>query len=150
VIQFGSHTTENGEKKMNQKEVQYLTRKEVEYLASVMGVDARGEEIDRGYMPSMKVGATVGDMLGAKVSRRRSLREIASEALACESLKGNTRIYAAAYLEPMTTLESIHDTYIYDSAKSIVMYALSNLSAWRGDDARRIKAELKEHLKGVK
>ena len=80
----------------------------------------------------------------------RTLSEIAREALACDTLKGNTRIYAGAYLEPMTQLESIHDSYLYDSAHSIVLYALSNLSAWRGDDARRIKAELKEHLKGVK
>jgi hypothetical protein len=80
----------------------------------------------------------------------RTLSEIAREALACDTLKGNTRTYSEAYLKPMTQLESIHDTYLYDSAHSVVLYALSNLSAWRGDDARRIKAELKEHLKGVK
>ena len=80
----------------------------------------------------------------------RTLSEIAREALACDTLKGNTRIYAGAYLEPMTTLDTVHDTYGMDSGRSMVAYALSNLSAWRGDDARRIKAELKEHLKGVK
>ena len=78
----------------------------------------------------------------------RTLSAIATEALACESLKGNARVYAGAYLEPMTTLDTVHDTYGMDSGQFIVMYALSNLSAWRGDDARRIKAELKAHLKG--
>ncbi len=80
----------------------------------------------------------------------RTLSEIAREALACETLKGNTRTYSEAYLKPMTQLDSIHDAYGMDSGQYIVMYALSNLSAWRGDDARRIKAELKQHLKGVK
>ena len=80
----------------------------------------------------------------------RTLSAIATETLACDTLKGNARAWAGAYLEPMTTLDTIHDTYGQDSARSIVAYALSNLSAWRGDDARRIKAELNAHLKGVK
>jgi len=81
---------------------------------------------------------------------KRTLNEIASEALACNTLKGNTRFFAAAYLEPMTTLDNIHDTYGVDSARAIVAYALSNLRSWRGEDAQRIKAELNAHLKGVK
>jgi hypothetical protein len=32
----------------------------------------------------------------------------------------------------------------------VVLYALSNLSYWRGDVARQVKAELKDHLKAVK
>ena len=80
----------------------------------------------------------------------RTLSAIAFDALACDTLKGNARAWAGAYLEPMTTLGTINDTYGQDSARSIVAYALSNLSAWRGDDARRIKAELNAHLKGVK
>ena len=81
---------------------------------------------------------------------KRTLSAIATEALSCDTLKGNARAWAGAYLEPMTTLETVHDTYGQDSARIIVAYALSNLSAWRGDDARRIKAELNAHLKGVK
>jgi hypothetical protein len=76
----------------------------------------------------------------------RPLHEIAAETLACESLTGNARTYAAAYLVPMLSIGSIADNYGQDSGRSIVAYALSNLSAWRGDDARRIKAELKAHL----
>ena len=76
----------------------------------------------------------------------RPLHEIAQEALNCESLKGNTRYYAEAYLRPMLTLTSVQENYGYDSAESVVLYALSNLQHWRGEDAKRIKAELKAHL----
>lgn len=52
--------------------------------------------------------------------------------------------YAAVpYLEAMSGLSSITDNYYQDSAKSVVLYFLSNASSFRGDDARRIKAELK-------
>lgn len=51
------------------------------------------------------------------------------------------------YSEPLLSIQSINDTYGCDSAKSVILYALGNLQSWRGPDARRIKAELKEHLK---
>jgi hypothetical protein len=55
--------------------------------------------------------------------------------------------YAAKpYLDAMRGLQSIDDAYGLDSARSIVRYFLSNASAWRGDKARAIKAELKEML----
>jgi len=76
----------------------------------------------------------------------RPLHEIARDALSCVSLKGNTRTYSEAYLRPMLSLTSIQENYGYDSAESVVLYALSNLQHWRGDDAKRIKAELKAHL----
>ena len=55
--------------------------------------------------------------------------------------------YAEPYLEAMQSLNSINDNYYLDSGKSIVLYFLSNANTWRGEDARRIKAELKEMLK---
>jgi hypothetical protein len=55
----------------------------------------------------------------------------------------NVNYAAKPYLEAMASLNSINDTYIMDSAKSIVLYFLGNATSWRGDDARRIKAELK-------
>lgn len=76
----------------------------------------------------------------------RPLYEIAHEALSCDSLKGNTRIYAESYLKPMLSLTSVHENYIYDSGTDVVLYALANLQHWRGEDAKRIKAELKAHL----
>lgn len=55
--------------------------------------------------------------------------------------------YAEPYLDAMSSLNSINDNYYFDSGKSIVLYFLSNANTWRGEDARRIKAELKEMLK---
>ena len=50
---------------------------------------------------------------------------------------------ATPYLDAMLTLNSIHDNYICDSGKSVVLYFLANANTWRGDTARRVKAELK-------
>jgi hypothetical protein len=52
--------------------------------------------------------------------------------------------YAAKpYLEAMSGLDKVSDSYGYDDGKSIVLYFLSNASSFRGDAAKRIKAELK-------
>ena len=52
--------------------------------------------------------------------------------------------YAAKpYLDAMRELSSINDDYYADSGRSVVAYFLSNASSWRGENARRIKAELK-------
>lgn len=55
---------------------------------------------------------------------------------------------AVPYLDAMTTLTDIRGNYGQDDARSIVLYFLSNATTWRGDNARRIKAELKTLLKG--
>lgn len=58
--------------------------------------------------------------------------------------------YAAKpYLDAMAQLGSINENYYEDSAKSVVLYFLANASSWRGDEAKRIKAELKK-MAGVK
>lgn len=43
----------------------------------------------------------------------------------------------------MATLHSINDNYYDDTAHTIVIYFLSNATTWRGETARRVKAELK-------
>ena len=56
--------------------------------------------------------------------------------------------YAAKpYLDAMASLNTVTDKYGYDSAKSIILYFLGNASSYRGEDAKRIKAELKAMLK---
>jgi hypothetical protein len=50
---------------------------------------------------------------------------------------------AVPYLQAMAQLGSVDDNYGLDDARSIVNYFLANAGTWRGDDARRIKAELK-------
>jgi len=52
--------------------------------------------------------------------------------------------YAAKpYLDAMSDLSQITDHYYADSAQSVVLYFLSNASTWKGETARRIKAELR-------
>lgn len=73
-------------------------------------------------------------------SATRSLSEIAREIR-----KDWKPVYfgAVPYLEAMSTLDSIDDNYIFDSGKSVVIYFLSNATTWKGETARRVKAELK-------
>lgn len=54
--------------------------------------------------------------------------------------------YAEPYLQAMFHLESISDAYFADSGRSVVAYFLANANGWRGEHARRIKAELKGML----
>ena len=54
---------------------------------------------------------------------------------------------AKPYLDAMLSLNTINDTYIYDDAKTVIMYFLANASTFRGNDAKILKAELKELLK---
>ena len=59
------------------------------------------------------------------------------------------RVYfaAAPYLDAMSALNSINDKYMYDDARGIVRYFLANAAAFRGDNAKALKAELKALLK---
>ena len=54
---------------------------------------------------------------------------------------------AKPYLDAMASLGSINEQYYYDSGKSVVLYFLSNASSWRGETAKRIKAELRSMTK---
>jgi len=56
---------------------------------------------------------------------------------------------AVPYLEALETLKSASDSYYYDSGKSVILYFLANASTWRGDVAKRVKAELKQTI-GIK
>lgn len=53
---------------------------------------------------------------------------------------------AKPYLDAMATLDTVQDNYYADSADTIVRYFLSNASSFRGEDAKRLKAELKSML----
>lgn len=59
----------------------------------------------------------------------------------------NVNYGAKPYLEAMASLSDIRDNYYHDTGKSVVLYFLANAGSWRGDVARRIKAELKEMSK---
>ena len=59
----------------------------------------------------------------------------------------NVYFGAKPYLDAMFTLKSKSDHYVMESGDTIVRYFLANASTFRGEAARRLKAELKEHLK---
>ena len=77
---------------------------------------------------------------------KREIRVIAAEIRS--SWGRSISNHAMPYLLAMVSLQSIDDPYYADSGRSVVQYFLSNASGWRGDDARRLKAELKAHLQG--
>jgi len=54
---------------------------------------------------------------------------------------------AKPYLDAMSSLNKPTDNYGMDSGKSIILYFLSNASTWKGDTAKRVKAELKAIIK---
>lgn len=74
----------------------------------------------------------------------RTIKEIALE---IKSDWQNVNYAAAPYLDAMHYLESINDDYICDTGHDIVLRFLGNASTYRGDTARRLKAELKELIK---
>ena len=59
----------------------------------------------------------------------------------------NVNFAAKPYLDAMECMESIHSQFFADSGKSVVAYFLSNATDWRGETAKRVKAELKGMLK---
>jgi hypothetical protein len=56
---------------------------------------------------------------------------------------------AVPYLGAMFSIDNVNEMYGADSAKSVVLYFLSNATTWRGETAKRIKKELKT-MCGVK
>ena len=76
----------------------------------------------------------------------RSLRAIARD------IKGhwpNVYFSAAPYLQAMEQMESINEDFGWDPGKEIVLYFLANAQTWKGEHARRVKAELKA-MAGIK
>lgn len=75
------------------------------------------------------------------------MRDLSTIAYEIKRTWKNVYFGAVPYLDAMMTLSSIDQNYGMDSAKSIVNYFLANASSYRGEDARRIKKELKTMLK---
>lgn len=99
--------------------------------------------------PMTKIGQNVqkANEHNAKVVGPRPIFTIAEE------IKDNwPKVYFGAkpYLEAMLSIKSVDEMYGLDTARSIVLYFLANAQTWRGETARRIKAELKALVKGGK
>ena len=54
---------------------------------------------------------------------------------------------AAPYLDAMESLDSVEDMFFFDSGYEIVGRFLSNAKTWKGETAKRIKAELRSMIK---
>ncbi len=96
-----------------------------------------------------------GKSAAAEPTKLRPLNEVASEIWMTLSTEYGSReqdfvkrLFAAVpYLEAMKQLKSLDDSYGADDARSIVLYFLGNVSAWHGENARRLKAELNNMLR---
>jgi hypothetical protein len=77
-------------------------------------------------------------------SHPRSIRSIARE---IRSSWPNVWYGAEPYLRAMSSLDTPQDFYGVEKGDGIIRYFLSNAQTWRGEDARRIKAELKSLIK---
>lgn len=77
---------------------------------------------------------------------RRTFAEIARE---IKQTWKNVYFGAVPYLNALLEINSCnkHAKYWHDTAEEIVPYFLANAQTWRGEDARRIKAELKSMIK---
>lgn len=77
---------------------------------------------------------------------KRTFAEIARE---IKQTWKNVYFGAEPYLQAMATIESSDKDapYMLETAEDIVIYFLANATYWRGEDARRIKAELKSMIK---
>lgn len=87
---------------------------------------------------------TRSPQLPDRSGQARTVRQIAQE---IKRKWENPYFGAEPYIKAMHGLEKVTDRYGQDDGKSIVLYFLSNAKTWRGEDARRIKAELKALVK---
>lgn len=76
----------------------------------------------------------------------RSLQVIAREIRVDWVAQGKQFSDARPYWIAMGHLHSINDKYGEEDGRSIVLYFLNNVGTWRGETARRIKAELRRIL----
>lgn len=77
---------------------------------------------------------------------KRTFAEIARE---IKQTWKNVYFGAEPYLQAMLTINSSdkNASYMLETAEDIVIYFLANATYWRGEDAKRIKAELKSMIK---
>lgn len=83
-------------------------------------------------------------MVTVPTTEPRSLHNIADDIV-----KTWPKVYfgAVPYVRAMRHIETVNDKFDHETGRDIVLYFLVNAKTWRGEDARRIKAELKGLLK---
>ena len=77
-----------------------------------------------------------------ETKKKRTFQQIARD---IKSTWLNVYFGAVPYLDAMLELDTSDpsESYLYDSAGDIARYFLANAQTFRGEDARRLKAELK-------
>ena len=73
----------------------------------------------------------------------RFIYEIAEEIKQDWPAARDPRHPAGHYVKAMSDIRYITDNYFCDSARTVVLYFLSNAGSWRGAVARKVKAELR-------
>lgn len=61
----------------------------------------------------------------------------------------NVHFSAVPYLAAMRQIRPGQTMYMNDTVDDVLLRFLSNSRNWRGEDARRIKTELRTHLNNV-
>lgn len=82
-----------------------------------------------------------------ETKKKRTFQQIARD---IKSTWLNVYFGAVPYLDAMLELDTSdpNESYLYDSAGDIARYFLANAQTFRGEDARRLKAELKSLING--
>lgn len=82
-----------------------------------------------------------------ETKKKRTFQQIARD---IKSTWLNVYFGAVPYLDAMLELDTSdpNEPYLYDSAGDIARYFLANAQTFRGEDARRLKAELKSLING--
>lgn len=89
-----------------------------------------------------------------KKTEKRTFSDIATEVLNLWKAKYGKDLpwslkCALPYLQAMIECDTTDKNaqYYAETVESVVIYFLANVTSWRGEDAKRIKAELKEMIK---
>lgn len=87
---------------------------------------------------------------GQDITVPAGMTEVRSiSAIAIEIMNDWSKVYFGAepYLGAMLRLDKVTDRYGHETGAEIILRFLVNAKTWRGETARRIKAELKEMIK---
>jgi hypothetical protein len=108
-----------------------------------MGVMVRsGREsgpLATGRMVRVETGVTIM----ANINPEAQIRPLSEIAADIRQHWANPYFGAVPYIEALSMLDRITDPYFSEYGSDMVHYFLSNASTWRGEDAKRIKNELK-------
>ena len=106
----------------------------------IQGRDDHGWTLDDYVIPRLGSGLITCKEIPAD---QRLLHQIHDEIM-----QDWKRPYYAAlpYLQAMRYLGTLYDSYGDQDAERIVRYFLNNAGTWKGETARRVKAELREML----